>query len=294
MIFAGLAIAEEPPSLDLPPGFGDGDDDDPPDLDLPSDLLCGNGEVDAGEVCDDGNTDGNDECKANCSGCGSGYELDGDECVEEDDGGGSGGSTVKKQCNDNKDNDNDGKKDYPADPGCSSKTDNSETDPTSGTVKITEAKVFPVGFNPLMTYTVISYKLSLTGVVELEILDESGVKVITLVNNEETNANELYEVSWHGKSGTNEVGPIVAPGKYFFKIKAKTSSQSVASDTKTGEINVIYGTDFEDELDSGDQGSFLSINNNPPNQSSGTGPETAIYLVFPVIGYFATRYLNRK
>ena len=43
--------------------------------------------------------------------------------------GGGGGSSRRTQCNDGKDNDNDIKKDYPKDPGCSSKTDESEEDP---------------------------------------------------------------------------------------------------------------------------------------------------------------------
>ncbi len=37
------------------------------------------------------------------------------------------GSTATYQCNDNADNDGDGKKDYPSDPGCDSSTDNSES-----------------------------------------------------------------------------------------------------------------------------------------------------------------------
>jgi Polysaccharide lyase len=37
-------------------------------------------------------------------------------------------TAAKPVCNDNRDNDSDGKVDYPSDPGCTSKTDNSETD----------------------------------------------------------------------------------------------------------------------------------------------------------------------
>ena len=46
-------------------------------------------------------------------------------------GGGGGGSSRRTQCNDGKDNDNDTKKDYPNDPGCSSKTDENEADPVA-------------------------------------------------------------------------------------------------------------------------------------------------------------------
>ena len=43
-------------------------------------------------------------------------------------GGGGGGSGYKDQCNDKKDNDNDGLVDYPNDPGCIGYNDNDETD----------------------------------------------------------------------------------------------------------------------------------------------------------------------
>ena len=44
-------------------------------------------------------------------------------------GGGGGGSSRRTGCFDGKDNDNDGKKDYPNDPGCSSRADENEIDP---------------------------------------------------------------------------------------------------------------------------------------------------------------------
>lgn len=44
-------------------------------------------------------------------------------------GGGGGGSRSKVQCNDGIDNDNDTKKDYPNDPGCSNRLDDNEVDP---------------------------------------------------------------------------------------------------------------------------------------------------------------------
>src|SRR3989344_5741567 len=46
-------------------------------------------------------------------------------------GGGGGGSRTRAQCEDGRDNDNDTKKDYPNDPGCSSRSDENEVDPIS-------------------------------------------------------------------------------------------------------------------------------------------------------------------
>ena len=45
--------------------------------------------------------------------------------------GGGGGSRTRAQCEDGRDNDNDTKKDYPNDPGCSSRSDENEVDPIS-------------------------------------------------------------------------------------------------------------------------------------------------------------------
>jgi len=65
-------------------------------------LFCGNGGLDPGEECDDGNGDSGDGCSATCA-------------VEE--------------CSDGLDNDDDGFTDYPGDPGCADDYDLSERSP---------------------------------------------------------------------------------------------------------------------------------------------------------------------
>lgn len=46
-------------------------------------MVCGNGQVEAGEVCDDGFTDACGSCNATCSGTGSGSTCgDGTTCPE--------------------------------------------------------------------------------------------------------------------------------------------------------------------------------------------------------------------
>lgn len=52
-------------------------------------------------------------------------------------GGGGGGGGRSYDCNDNKDNDGDGLKDYPNDPGCTSYSDNDETDKVNEEVTVT-------------------------------------------------------------------------------------------------------------------------------------------------------------
>ncbi len=41
---------------------------------------CGNGIVEAGEICDDGNKNDNDDCPNDCTGCGNGVLDPGEQC----------------------------------------------------------------------------------------------------------------------------------------------------------------------------------------------------------------------
>ena len=60
---------------------GDGDGDNTGDGDGDGEL-CGNGMVDPGEACDDGNQDNTDDCTSACelATCGDGFIQDGEEC----------------------------------------------------------------------------------------------------------------------------------------------------------------------------------------------------------------------
>lgn len=251
--------------------------------------TCGNGLKEGTETCDDGDAS---PCKEDCMGCKTGFSLQGGKCTKD-----AATPAADTQCDDGKDNDNDGKKDYPSDPGCSSKSDNSETDTPQGAIKILDVDVFPIGFNPSMAKTDISYKLSATGIVELTILNEAGVEVVKLIDNEEIDGNQLYTTSWDGTDDPEGDGEIVEPGKYFFKITVKAAESSSISDTKTGEVNVIYTLDFEGvgaSNVSGNAGIVSAMHNAPPKETSGTGPETVIYLLLPILGYFGSKIYFSK
>lgn len=64
---------------------------------VPCDLSCGNGIVEGGETCDDGNALDGDGCDANCTptGCGNGIVTAGESC---DDGNTSGGDGCRADC----------------------------------------------------------------------------------------------------------------------------------------------------------------------------------------------------
>ena len=97
--------------------------------------VCGNGAIEQGETCDDGNLINGDGCSSTCQietaqavcgnniletpeQCDDGNLINGDGC--------SSACLTTVQCSDGVDNDGDTKIDFPNDPGCSSSTDNSE------------------------------------------------------------------------------------------------------------------------------------------------------------------------
>ena len=296
VVSAGYALAEAVPTLQLPAGFVD---DGAPVLIIDETLLCGNGDVDPGEYCDDGNNI-NDACSADCSACGTGYTKNpttqqcemptpavvcGNGRVESgevcDDG-----NTVNDACN-------------ATCGGCGTGytlKGNKCTKTTTGggvniplTAKFTTAKVYPIGFNPKTVSTIFTYKVSKDAFVDLKITDEANVPVVTLMENEPVLANKEFIFSWNGTDTNDALGKILKVGKYFYTFSAKASAQAVASDTKIGEVNIIYGTNERDIMLPPD----VPINNYPPEDTTGTGPETAIYLVLPLIGYLATSFKKR-
>jgi cysteine-rich repeat protein len=65
--------------------------------------ACGNGDVEEGEACDDGNTEDCDGCRADCSaeetGCGDGFTCGDEECDDGNQIAGDGCRECRKECN---------------------------------------------------------------------------------------------------------------------------------------------------------------------------------------------------
>lgn len=189
---------------------------------------------------------------------------------------------------------------------------------TSGLIRIISDSVFPVGFNPILNETKITYDLSANAAIELTIFDDNGDTVISLIDGLEQGKGE-HSVWWNGTDSKATNGKVVDPGAYEYKIIAKNPSTKVTEDTATGKINAVYfpaGADFEDTgvvstpsepvstpvptslastpTNSTDAVATMALQSATSGHTAGTGPETLIYLLFPLTGHIVSRRKRSK
>ncbi|MFH1284121.1 MAG: hypothetical protein ABIH78_00840 [Candidatus Peregrinibacteria bacterium] len=167
-------------------------------------------------------------------------------------------------------------------------------------IKILKADADPDQFNPLILESKITYEISKKAVMKLSILDEKGLTVVTLTNDEELGKGEHF-VWWNGTDKADSAGTVVPPGTYTYKIIASDPDTDEVQDIKTGEIEAQYEivTDFENvtpqpvvvaaTTDTGQAAATMALQETYEGETAGTGPEALIYLLLPVIGYFASR-----
>ena len=108
---------------------------------VPTPSQCGNGVIDSGESCDDGNTANGDGCSSTCQQeffnniCGNGVGEPGEQCDDGNTANGDGCSSTCLvegngdpiiQCSNGIDDDGDGLIDFPEDTGCTDQFDLSE------------------------------------------------------------------------------------------------------------------------------------------------------------------------
>lgn len=173
---------------------------------------------------------------------------------------------------------------------------------SSGNIKITKHSAFPVGFNPLINETKITYTISAKAEVEIRILTQSGVTITTLVDNKVLDKGE-YFVWWDGTNSASGNGKVVDPATYQYKITAKDPNNGTVKDVKTGNINVVYVKSADFENGSTSPVTVPPVNNQAQatvamqgatgGKTAGTGPGILIYALFPLGGYFISRYKKR-
>lgn len=162
----------------------------------------------------------------------------------------------------------------------------------SGAIQITQASAYPPAFNPSNgEKTTITYQLSAEGVVELDILDGAEKVVVNLVDDESVLAGQPVSVDWTGTDSATGSGTVVTAGNYKYQIIAKDPTSLQMQSMATGYVQVDSVTDFEEPGDVTDTGyADVTLHNAPPSNTSGTGPEMLVFLLFPIGGYL----INKK
>lgn len=248
--------------------FDTGDDDDTP----PS-LEIGDGDFDTSGDDDDAsdNDDDNDDGSSNdTSGSGS-----------------NGGGSAAKECNDGRDNDHDGKTDYPSDPGCKTRTDDNEDDP-DGDIIIESTHVFPIGFNPYSQSIKFFFTLSEDADVTLKIITEDGITV-DFSNLGEMEGGTEHFASWDGR-GAN--GNIAARGKYYYKIGAENPDTGDLEDSETGVFSIMYPSGTV-AAGGTDQNLEVPDDENLAIVSTGAGG-ILLLIIVPILAFFFKRRLIRN
>jgi len=122
-------------------------------------------------------------------------------------------------CSDGIDNDLDGYTDYPADPGCACPQDNSEVDVTSVGELPPEAylslRIYQSYPNPFNPLCTIRYEIPKPGRVRLQVFDIVGKPVRTLVDS--WREIGVYSEVWDGR---DDVGKELPSGVYFYRLEA--------------------------------------------------------------------------
>lgn len=173
------------------------------------------------------------------------------------------------------------------------------SNPQSPTAKITKVTVFPLGFNPSIDSTKISYTTSLKAIIEIKITNSQGQAMGTLVDNQTLDAGS-YFVNWYGTKDNKLGGTVLNSGTYTYKIVAKNTKTNAIEDSKDGTINLIFAgqepipeppikdSPTKEEL-AAQAAATLALQNAKKGTTAKVGPDILIYSVFPFIGYVISR-----
>ncbi|PIZ75890.1 hypothetical protein COY05_02865 [Candidatus Peregrinibacteria bacterium CG_4_10_14_0_2_um_filter_38_24] len=196
--------------------------------------------------------------------------------------------------------------------------DGQAADGATTDLKLTKADISSKTFNPLVNSTKFIIETSADAKVDIKIYDKANKLVVSPISNKDVNGNKEYTVYWEGNDDAKKTLPA---GTYSYKIIAKDPTTKKDADTKTGEVILKYGStakDFENingktsgsnsvnpadttksvtdqsasaknaQSSSNDQAT-VALQNSKEGKTAGTGPETIIYLIFPILGYTMRR-----
>ena len=238
-------------------------------------------------------------------------DEDEDEEDEEDD---------EEDCTNKKDDDGDSKIDYEDSEDCPI--------PSSQAITISGVYITKSKFDPNVNTPKIIYKLNRDAKVTIEILDSSEKTVVKLLDNvlqrsKNVSGLPMDQAVWFNGTVDNKEGSqTLANGTYTYKISAVNPTYETISATPKQGVVVIDTQDTAGDLEGTGTSivkttattsttskstttplstttsktsnlAALTMQNTPPTSTSGTGPETLIYLIFPAISAFALTRKNK-
>lgn len=172
---------------------------------------------------------------------------------------------------------------------------------TDGKIKITNADVFPKGFNPKIGKTKISYELNLKAKIDVKIIDNTGQTVATLIDNQAVDAGKYY-VEWNGTKNNQAGGELLGNGSYRFKIDAKNQTSGAIEDTAQGDLSIIYPANTTNPssvenkttttTSSAQAAATVAVQNAQSGKTAETGPGILIYALLP-LGAFILKRKNK-
>jgi len=170
-------------------------------------------------------------------------------------------------------------------------------------LKISKASAFPAGFDPTkQEKAVITYQVSATALVKVEVLDDAKSVIVILVNNEQKEAGMDQAIEWDGTDNPVGGGTIMPAGNYTYRITATDPADDTNQDIIEGTVQLLYGgfTGQDTTADTSTAAAntaasndVVTMHNSPPKNTSGTGPETLIYLALPFLGPIVMRLRRR-
>jgi len=168
---------------------------------------------------------------------------------------------------------------------------------TGDKIEITNADVFPKGFNPKIGKTKISYELNLKAKIDVKIIDNTGQTVATLIDNQAVDAGKYY-IEWNGTKNNQAGGELLGNGSYRFKIDAKNQTSGAIEDTAQGDVSIIYPANTTNPssvenktttTSSSQSAATVAVQNAQSGKTAETGPGILIYTLLPLGAFILKR-----
>ncbi|MBP7670747.1 hypothetical protein KA119_00445 [Candidatus Gracilibacteria bacterium] len=158
---------------------------------------------------------------------------------------------------------------------------------------ISNARIQPSPFNPLVEDALVTYTLNGTALIEVKIQNFLG-QTVTLITNNTVQSTGSQQAQWKGTIDNSDNGQLVESGTYTYKITARDQNTSAVLDTEVGSIIVQYASAANNPVAQQQEIEAIMAIQNTPNgttRTSETGPAMLLYTLLPIAGFV---YARRK